>query len=105
MGKYHAGTSFFKGLLYLAIIVFGGIFVAKGNMNVEDLAVYALYIGIFITPVEVLINFTEQFQDVYKRQTAPDSYFAISKVSFTRLLSLFASSIIVCILSISAWLG
>lgn len=65
MGKYHAGTSFFKGLLYLAIIVFGGIFVAKGNMNVEDLAVYALYIGIFITPVEVLINFTEQFQKGY----------------------------------------
>lgn len=65
MGKYHAGTSFFKGLLYLAIIVCGGLFVAYGKMNVADLAVYALYIGIFITPVEVLINFTEQFQKGY----------------------------------------
>lgn len=65
MGKYHAGTSFFKGLLYLAIIVFGGLFVANGSMNAADLAVYALYIGIFITPVEVLINFTEQFQKGY----------------------------------------
>lgn len=65
MGKYHAGTSFFKGLLYLAVIVFGGLFVAYGSMNAADLAVYALYIGIFITPVEVLINFTEQFQKGY----------------------------------------
>lgn len=65
MGKYHAGTSFFKGLLYLAIIVCGGLFVAYGKMNVADLAVYAIYIGIFITPVEVLINFTEQFQKGY----------------------------------------
>ena len=27
-----------------------------------DLAIYALYIGIFVAPIDVLINFTEQFQ-------------------------------------------
>lgn len=65
MGKYHAGSSLFKGMLYLCTLVVGGYFVATKSINVSDLAVYALYIGIFIAPVEVLVNFTEQFQKGY----------------------------------------
>ena len=48
MGSFHAGNSFFQGLLYTLV-----------------LAIYALYIGIFLNPIEVLINFTEQFQRGY----------------------------------------
>ena len=62
MGIFHAGNSFFQGLLYASILVAGGYFVATKSLNASDLAVYALYIGIFINPIEVLINFTEQFQ-------------------------------------------
>lgn len=62
MGIFHAGNSFFQGLLYSTILVAGGYFTADGSLAVSDLALYALYIGIFISPIEVLINFTEQFQ-------------------------------------------
>lgn len=65
MGKYQGGYAFFYGLLYLVVIVFGGIFVANGSLNAIDLSTYALYITIFINPIEVLINFTEQFQKGY----------------------------------------
>jgi len=65
MGSYHAGNSFFQGLLYTAVLVSGGFFIANGSLQVTDLAVYALYIGIFINPIDVLINFTEQFQKGY----------------------------------------
>jgi len=62
MAGFQAGNSFFTGLLYTVIIVTGGIFIAQGTLQVAQLAIYALYIGIFVNPIDVLINFTEQFQ-------------------------------------------
>ena len=65
MGSYHAGNSFFQGLLYMSVLLSGGFFIADGSLQVTDLAIYALYIGIFINPLDVLINFTESFQKGY----------------------------------------
>jgi ATP-binding cassette subfamily B protein len=65
MGSYQAGNTFFQGLLYVAVLVSGSFFIASGSLPVADLAMYALYIGIFINPIDVLINFTEQFQKGY----------------------------------------
>ncbi|WP_080797644.1 ABC transporter ATP-binding protein [Arabiibacter massiliensis] len=65
MGSFHAVNSLFIGVLYTVTIVGGGYFVATGGLDVADLAIYALYIGIFISPIEQLINFTEQFQKGY----------------------------------------
>jgi len=62
MGVFHAWNSFFSGLLYVVVIVSGGVFIAEGTLQMTDLAIYVLYINIFITPINVLIDFTEQFQ-------------------------------------------
>ncbi len=62
MAMFFSGNNFFDGLMYIAVIFFGGIFIAKGTLSVEDLAVYALYISVFIAPVHILIEFTEQLQ-------------------------------------------
>jgi len=65
MGNFHAWNSFFEGLLYVVVIVSGGVFIAEGSLKITDLAIYVLYINIFINPIDVLINFTEQFQKGY----------------------------------------
>ncbi|HEY8908667.1 MAG TPA: ABC transporter ATP-binding protein [Desulfosporosinus sp.] len=65
MGSFHAWNSFFEGLLYVVVIVSGGVFIAQGSLKITDLAIYVLYINIFINPIDVLINFTEQFQKGY----------------------------------------
>ncbi len=65
MGGFRAGTSFFEGLLFLTVLVSGGLFIAQGSLHVADLAVYALYINIIINPIDILIEFTEQFQKGY----------------------------------------
>lgn len=65
MGSFQAGNGLFQGLLYTVVLVSGGYFIANGGLEVADLAVYALYIGIFMNPIDVLINFTEQFQKGY----------------------------------------
>ncbi len=65
MGSFRAGNAFFEGLLYLTVLVSGGIFVANGTLSIADLSIYALYIGIFINPIDVLVEFTELFQKGY----------------------------------------
>jgi ATP-binding cassette subfamily B protein len=65
MGSFRAGNSFFEGLLYLTVLISGGYFIANGSLKLSDLAVYALYITIFINPIDVLVEFTEQFQKGY----------------------------------------
>ena len=65
MGRFQALNNFFQGLLYVTILVFGGLFIAQGTLEPVELATYALYINIFITPIEVLVEFTEMFQKGY----------------------------------------
>ncbi len=65
MGRYQAANSFFQGMLYVVILVFGGLFIANGTLAPVSLATYALYINIFIAPIEVLVEFTEMFQKGY----------------------------------------
>ncbi|QZY55902.1 ABC transporter ATP-binding protein [Crassaminicella profunda] len=62
MGRFFSGNNFFQGLLYLSVILSGGIFISLGSLQTSDLIVYILYINIFLKPLEKLINFTEQFQ-------------------------------------------
>ena len=62
MGTFMSGNLFFQGLMYLVTLVFGGFLIAKGQMEVADLAMYALYIGIFISPIQILVELTEMMQ-------------------------------------------
>lgn len=62
MALFFSGTRMFQGLMYVAVLVAGGYFIAKGQLSGEELAIYALYINIFINPVNVLVEFTEQLQ-------------------------------------------
>lgn len=65
MGGYMAGNSFFQGLFYTIIIVVGGLLIAKDELVATDLALYVLYVNIYMNPIELLLNFTEQFQKGY----------------------------------------
>ncbi len=62
MGTFMSGNLFFQGMMYLVTLVFGGFLIAHGKMNAGDLAMYALYIGIFISPVQILVELTEMMQ-------------------------------------------
>ncbi|MCR5688567.1 MAG: ABC transporter ATP-binding protein/permease [Lachnospiraceae bacterium] len=62
MSKFFSGNSLFEGLMYVTVLVAGGFLIAKCSLSVEDLAIYALYISIFINPINVLVEFTEQLQ-------------------------------------------
>ena len=62
MGSFMSGNAFFQGMMYLVTLVFGGFLIAHGRMEASDLAMYALYIGIFISPIQILVELTEMMQ-------------------------------------------
>lgn len=62
MGSFMSGNAFFQGMMYLVTLVFGGLLIAHGRMEASDLAMYALYIGIFISPIQILVELTEMMQ-------------------------------------------
>jgi ATP-binding cassette subfamily B protein len=62
MGSYYSGNHFFQGLLYIVILVLGGYLIAKGQLQAIQLSTFALYVNVFVSPLEILIEFTEMFQ-------------------------------------------
>ncbi len=62
MGIFQAGNGFFIGIIYAATLVVGGLLISYGQMSAGDLAMFALYIGIFVSPIQILIELTEQIQ-------------------------------------------
>ncbi len=62
MGNFMGWNLFFQGMMYLVTLVYGGYLIANGMMAVTDLAMYALYIGIFISPIQILVELIEMMQ-------------------------------------------
>ena len=62
MGSFMSSNLFFQGMMYLVTLVYGGYLIANGEMQTADLAMYALYIGIFISPIQILVELTEMIQ-------------------------------------------
>ena len=80
MGVYTATYGLLSGVLYVIVVLLGGWLVAKGQLQAVDMATFALYISLFCTPLETLVNSAETYQKAiagFKRMdevlsTAPD---------------------------------
>lgn len=80
MGRYYGVYGLMTGALYTVVAVMGGLLVARGELSAVDMATFALYITLFSTPIETLVNSTEMYQKAiagFKRMdevlaTAPD---------------------------------
>ena len=80
MGIYTATYGLLSGVLYVIVVLLGGWLVAQGQLQAVDMATFALYISLFCTPLETLVNSAETYQKAiagFKRMdevlsTAPD---------------------------------
>ncbi len=62
MGAYQAVSALMTGALYTTVVVMGGILVAQNRLSAVDMATFALYISMFSTPIQTLVDSTESFQ-------------------------------------------
>ncbi|MBO4775881.1 MAG: ABC transporter ATP-binding protein, partial [Lachnospiraceae bacterium] len=65
MGFFQSGMNSFTILINVIVIMAGGVFLAKDMVSVSDFIAFLLYINVFTEPVQILAEFTEQFQNGY----------------------------------------
>lgn len=62
MATFQTATRAFDGLMYLTVILGGGIFLIKGLITPGDLVAYIMYVSTLIATIRRIIEFAEQFQ-------------------------------------------
>ena len=62
MGAFQMSTRAFDGLMYLAVIVAGGLFIVYGKIQAADLVAYVMYVSTLIATIRRIVEFAEQFQ-------------------------------------------
>ena len=62
MAAFQNTIRMFDGLMYVVVIVAGGIFMIKGLIAPADLVAYTLYVATLLTTIRRIIEFAEQFQ-------------------------------------------
>ena len=63
MGKFFSGMGLLQDLLYLVVLVAGGLFFFYGWIDTGEFAAYLLYISMFLKPIQRLVNIFEQIQN------------------------------------------
>ena len=62
MGAFQTSTRMFDGLMYLAVVLGGGLFLVKGLIQPADLVAYVMYVSTLIATIRRIVEFAEQFQ-------------------------------------------
>lgn len=63
MGQFYSSTSFITDVFNVVVLIAGGIFLYRGQINFGDYSAFIVSINLFLTPVTTLINFMEQYQN------------------------------------------
>ena len=63
LASYETVMAFISDLLYLVIVLAGGLFFFYGKINAGEFAAFILYIGMFLTPINKIAFLFESFQE------------------------------------------
>ena len=62
MGAFNTSTRLFDGLMYLVVILAGGLSLVYGRITAGDMVAYMLYVTTLIATIRRIVEFAEQFQ-------------------------------------------
>ena len=63
MAKFSSSTSFITDVFNVIILIAGGLFLYSGRITFGDYSTFIVSVNLFISPVNTLINFMEQYQN------------------------------------------
>lgn len=61
MSGFHSVTRFFDGLMYIVVVIAGGLFLSYGMLEVGEFSAALLFVSTLLQSVRRLVEFTEQF--------------------------------------------
>ena len=62
MAAFQTSTRLFDGLMYLVVLLAGGLFIVYRRITPGDLVAYMLYVSTLIATIRRIVEFAEQFQ-------------------------------------------
>ena len=62
LAGFSSTIRFFDGLMYIAVIVFGGLFLYYEKITAPDFVAYLLFVSMLLTTIKRILEFTETFQ-------------------------------------------
>lgn len=63
MAGFHSTIRLFDGIMYIIVVLVGGIFLVNGQITASDYVSYLLYVSVLITSIRRIVEFAEQFQN------------------------------------------
>ena len=63
MGRFFSTTSFITDIFNVFILIAGGMFLYAGKINFGDYSTFIVAVNLFIEPVRMLVQFTEQWEN------------------------------------------
>ena len=63
MGQFHSVTTMITDVFNVVVLIAGGMFLYNGKINFADYSAFIVSINLFLSPVNTLIRFMEQFQN------------------------------------------
>jgi len=63
MGRFHSGNTFVTDVFNVVVLIAGGFFLYRGDIQFGDYSAFIVSVNMFINPVMTLINFMEQFEN------------------------------------------
>ncbi len=63
MAQFHSSSTFITDVFNVVVLIAGGIFLYRGQINFGDYSAFIVSINQFIGPVHTLIGFMEQYQN------------------------------------------
>ena len=62
MGSFTAINRVFEGIMYIVVVIAGGIFLINKRIEAADYVAYLMYISVLLTAIKRIVEFAEQFQ-------------------------------------------
>ena len=62
MGGFQSTNRLFDGVMYIVVVIAGGLFLVNGSITAPDYVAYLLYVSTLIASIRKIVEFTEQFQ-------------------------------------------
>lgn len=62
MASFHSSTRLFDGVMYIVVVVAGGLFMLDGKIGAPDYIAYLMFVTTLLTSIRRIVEFAEQFQ-------------------------------------------
>jgi ATP-binding cassette subfamily B protein len=62
MAAFTSCTRLFDGIMYIVVVMVGGVFLLNGNISAADYVAYLMFVSTLLTSIRRIVEFSEQFQ-------------------------------------------